>query len=425
MENPDSVGVSIDAGRLSEPPAQIPGVPIAMRSLELFAGAGGLALGISKAGFVHTGVVEWDRDACTAMQTNKHAGAEHIRDWPIMEADVREIGFSQFGDDIDLLAGGVPCQPWSQAGKHRGQNDRRNLFPEMIRAVRETRPKAVLVENVKGLLRQAFSNYFEYIVLGLSYPELTAKPQEAWERHLRRLEQHHSSKRTSGLEYNVAFRLLNAADYGVPQKRERVFLVAFRGDINAEWSFPDASHSMESLASAKWQTSEYWERHSIPSRLRPSPTSRDLAAIRRTDLFTANRLPWRTVRDALHGLPEPGSRGAKRWHNHTLVEGARAYPGHTGSPLDEPSKTLKAGDHGVPGGENTVVLTDGSMRYYSVREAARMQCFPDDYVFPGVWTESMRQLGNAVPVALAEIIANSIRQHLSCSCAKKGSRSAA
>jgi DNA (cytosine-5)-methyltransferase 1 len=396
-----------------------------MRSLELFAGAGGLALGISRAGFVHTGVVEWDHNACSSMLINKEKRAEHIHEWPIIEADVRQLKFSQFGDDIDLLAGGVPCQPWSLAGKHRGQDDRRNLFPEMIRAAREIRPKAILVENVKGLLRQAFATYFEYILLGLTYPELIAKPQEPWERHLRRLEQHHSSKRASSLEYKVAFRLLNAADYGVPQKRERVFLVAFRSDVHAEWSFPEPTHSRESLERAKWVTGEYWEKHLVSRRMRPSPTFRDLAAIRRADLFTANLLPWRTVRDAIQGLPEPGSRAAQKWPNHMLVEGARSYPGHTGSPQDEPSKTLKAGDHGVPGGENTLVRENGSVRYYSVREAARLQCFPDDYYFPGAWTESMRQLGNAVPVSLAEIVANSIRQHLLRSHAKEGNRTAA
>lgn len=396
-----------------------------MRSLELFAGAGGLALGISRAGFVHTGVIEWDHDACLSMVVNKDRKARYIRDWPIVEADVHTMRFSEFGEDLDLLAGGVPCQPWSLGGKHGGQYDKRNLFPEMIRAVRETRPKAVLVENVKGLLREKFATYFEYILLGLSYPELTSKNGEAWEQHLRRLERHHSSKRLSGLEYKVVFRLVNAANYGVPQKRERVFLVGFRNDISAEWAFPQPTHSQESLAMSKWTTGEYWDRHSISRKARPMPTARDIATSRKADLFSANLLPWTTVRDALSGLPGLGSRAAKEWANHLHVDGARSYPGHTGSPLDEPSKTLKAGDHGVPGGENTVICDDGSIRYYSVREAARIQCFPDDYFFPGAWTESMRQLGNAVPVRLAETVAKSIRQHLSRENARTGSRSAA
>lgn len=95
------------------------------------------------------------------------------------------------------------------------------------------------------------------------------------------------------------------------------------------------------------------------------------------------------------------------------MEGARIYKGHTGSPLDEPAKTLKAGDHGVPGGENMVAFPDGSVRYFTIRESARLQSFPDSYVFPGSWTESMRQLGNAVPVKLAHMLGQSIGKALS------------
>jgi len=98
--------------------------------------------------------------------------------------------------------------------------------------------------------------------------------------------------------------------------------------------------------------------------------------------------------------------------NHVGNPGARVYPGHTGSPLDEPAKTLKAGDHGVPGGENMLRRPDGTVRYFTVREAARLQTFPDAYHFQGAWTEAMRQLGNAVPVALARAVALRTRQLL-------------
>lgn len=391
-----------------------------MRSLELFAGAGGLALGASIAGFEHLGVVEWNSDACSSMSENKRRNLEYIRQWPIHEADVRSLRYSDFGTDIDLLAGGVPCQPWSQGGKHKGMNDQRNLFPEMIRAVRETQPKAVLVENVKGLLREAFSSYFEFILLSLTYPEMTAKQGEPWERHLKRLEQHHTSSKTGGLEYKTSFRLLNAADYGVPQRRERVFIVAFRSDLPVEWSFPEPTHSKEALAIAKWATGEFWDRHGISKRKRPKPEKRDLGVVAKSDLFSANKKPWLTIRDALVGLPEPTLRGSDEWSNHILMPGARSYAGHTGSPLDEPSKTLKAGDHGVPGGENTLVMENGTVRYLTVREAARIQSFPDKYVFPCAWTESMRQLGNAVPVRLAETVARSIHEHLSMHHANSG-----
>lgn len=116
--------------------------------------------------------------------------------------------------------------------------------------------------------------------------------------------------------------------------------------------------------------------------------------------------PWRTVRDAIADLPEigPGEQCCQ-FPNHFLNPGARAYAGHDGSPLDEPAKTLKAGDHGVPGGENTLRLPNGEVRYFSVRECARLQTFPDEWVLEGSWTEAMRQLGNAVPVRLAELVA--------------------
>ena len=114
------------------------------------------------------------------------------------------------------------------------------------------------------------------------------------------------------------------------------------------------------------------------------------------------------MRDALAGLPEPQIGGVPGWFNHELRTGARSYPGHTGSLLDEPSKAIKAGVHGVPGGENMLRYPDGRVRYYSVREAARIQCFPDRYEFDANWSESMRQIGNAVPVRLAQIVASSV-----------------
>lgn len=120
------------------------------------------------------------------------------------------------------------------------------------------------------------------------------------------------------------------------------------------------------------------------------------------------------MRDAISGLGNPGPTSV--WENHRAQPGAKSYPGHTGSPLDEPSKALKAGDHGVPGGENMLRRSDGSVRYYSVREAAKIQTFPDDWFFPVSWSESMRQLGNAVPVDLARVIAlsvgNKIKPHV-------------
>ena len=112
------------------------------------------------------------------------------------------------------------------------------------------------------------------------------------------------------------------------------------------------------------------------------------------------------------GLPNPETRYESPYYNHRLQSGAKAYPGHTGSSLDMPAKTLKAGDHGVPGGENMMIKDNGEFRYFTVRESARLQTFPDGYIFHGTWTETMRQLGNAVPVALAHVVASSVVEKL-------------
>lgn len=122
--------------------------------------------------------------------------------------------------------------------------------------------------------------------------------------------------------------------------------------------------------------------------------------------------PWRTVRDAIGDLPEPTLSGSGEHLNHVLQPGARSYPGHTGSHIDMPAKTLKAGGHGVPGGESMLLRVDGSIRYFSIRESARLQTFPDRYELHGAWGEAMRQLGNAVPVVLAQQVTGSVAEHL-------------
>ncbi len=381
-----------------------------MRSVELFAGAGGLAMGISDAGFTHEAVVEWDRWACDTIRENQRLGVEPVVNWPLHEADVRTFDYSHIGESPDLIAGGPPCQPFSLGGRHQGWNDERDMFPEMVRAIRELRPKAIIVENVKGLMRQAFARYFEYIILQISYPEVSLKRDEAWTDHLSRLKRHHVHGQRDGLFYRVVFRMLNAADYGVPQKRERVFIVGFRQDLEAEWSFPKATHSLDALLWDQWVTGEYWDRHKVPKEERPSlPPKLEGRISRLRTLFPSTEFPWTTVRDAISDLPDPEDFIlAAQIPNHKFNPGARSYHGHTGSPLDSPGKTLKAGDHGVPGGENMLTRPDGSVRYFTVRESARLQTFSDDYVFHGSWTETMRQLGNAVPVLLGRVIARDV-----------------
>ena len=384
-----------------------------MKSIELFSGAGGLAMGISNAGFRHQAMVEWDHHSCENIRQNQQLGIVPVVHWPLHEMDVRQFDFSDQKGPIDLLAGGPPCQPFSIGGKHRGSADERNMFPEVFRAVRELAPKAILVENVKGLLRETFAKFFEYIILQLSYPELVQRAGEDWSEHLSRLERFHTKGKERGLTYRVVYRLVNAADYGVPQKRERVIIVGFRSDLGLEWSFPAATHSQDELLRSQWVTGEYWERHQISRRHRPPmPERHESRAIRLACASLFPLSPWQTVRDAIADLPDPLKCKGHKVANHWVNPGARSYVGHTGSPLDEPAKTLKAGDHGVPGGENTLAFANGSVRYFTVREAARLQTFPDEFVFHGVWTESMRQLGNAVPVRLGETMAKDIKKHL-------------
>jgi len=379
-----------------------------MRAVELFVGAGGLAMGTSNAGFRHEVLVEWNKDACDTILANKARGVHPVADWPLVQADVTQFDFSSVAVGVDLLAGGPPCQPFSLGGKHRGHRDHRNLFPEMMRAVRELQPRAVLIENVKGLLRESFARYFEYIVLQLAHPELKPKDDERWESHWARLERHHTSGSKEGLSYRVVFQLLNSADYGVPQRRERLLIVGIRADQGVEFSFPEATHSREQLVHDQWVTGDYWDRHRVAKRKRPGPPRP--VSERCARAAGRQTKPWATVRDAISDLPDPERRPnkARAVTNHLFNPGARSYAGHTGSPLDEPAKTLKAGVHGVPGGENMLALPDGSVRYFTVREAARLQTFPDRYTFQGCWSEAMRQLGNAVPVHLGSAVATRI-----------------
>jgi DNA (cytosine-5)-methyltransferase 1 len=384
-----------------------------MKAIELFAGAGGLGMGVSLAGFSPVKVIEWDRWCCDTIRENQSRGFELVKSWPLFEGDVREVEFSALADKVELVTGGPPCQPFSLGGKHQGRLDVRDMWPEAVRAIRETRPRAFIFENVKGLMRESFAGYRSYIVHQLTYPELVRHNDEDWVQHLRRLERHDTAHPKGGLSYQVSYRVVNAADYGIPQRRERVIFVGFRSDLGIDWSFPDQTHSMDSLLWDQERSGVYWERHGPATRERGvSARTRDRAARLKA---RPEKAAWRTVRDAIGDLPDPELQPklSASVPNHKFQFGARSYPGHTGSPLDEPAKTLKAGVHGVPGGENMLAKPDGTVRYFSVRESARLQTFPDAYMFHGSWSETMRQLGNAVPVALAEILARDIHKRLS------------
>lgn len=394
-----------------------PAKPLSRKSVELFAGAGGLGIGLAQAGFVPQMVVEYNKWCCDTLRDNHRILGDDgrpkgERPWRVVEGDVRKVDFMQFAGKLDLISGGPPCQPFSLGGRHRAYDDARDMFPQAVRALREARPRAFVFENVKGLTRASFLSYFEYVKLQMEHPELVARPNEEWQEHLCRLEQHHTSTKRPGLHYQVVTKLLNSANYGVPQKRERVLFVGFRDDVDARWSFGPGDFTQEALV---WDQmfGDYWERHGVAKKDRVLE-GRALQLSKRLSVDEKpESLPWRTTRDAIGDLPDPErAKTSQMVSDHRFQPNAKAYPGHTGSYLDEPSKTLKAGVHGVPGGENMLRRADGSVRYFTVREGARIQTFPDGYKFHGAWTECMRQLGNAVPAELARVVGESVAARL-------------
>jgi DNA (cytosine-5)-methyltransferase 1 len=375
----------------------------AVVDLDLFAGAGGLAIGLEMAGFSPARLYELDKHSCATLRTNTKSPEAYLRG-KVYEEDVTKIEWAHVGGPIRLLASGTPCQPFSLGGKHLADHDGRNLFPEVTRAVRELRPAAVLLENVKGLLRKSFQPYFEYVLRQLACPSVGPKRRESWQNHNDRIRRHQCSAGYEP-EYHVEWRMLDAADFGVPQNRKRVFIVATRYDLPI-YRFPTSTHSREALAREQ-SSGEYWERHGLP---RPDIASSNGALF---DFHEENpRLPWVTVRDVFRQLPEAASCEQGAWMNHWLIPGARSYRGHVGSVYDWPSKTIKAGVHGVPGGENTVIEEDGTLRYYTLRETAKLQTFPDTYFFEGARIHVTRQVGNAVPCTLARVVAEPLHDLL-------------
>lgn len=376
-----------------------------MRSFEIFSGAGGLAKGLELAGFEHAAFVEFNKHACASLSAN-------FAPDKVFFGDIKDFDLQRL-EAVELVAGGPPCQPFSLGGKHKADQDSRDMFPHAIRAIEKLTPKAFIFENVKGLLRPGFSDYFDYIILRLTYPGFNAKFATSWQEHLAQLR---NVNRLSyiGTRYEVQFKLINAADYGIPQTRERVFIVGTRADLELSWSFPEPTHSEERLRWEMHVTGEYWQRHAVAAADRPrmeTTATKHLFRLKnRTGFFEPSLAPWKTVRDALHNVPDP--RTNHGIEDHLFKDGARSYPGHTGSDFDWPAKTIKAGAHGVPGGENMIRYADGSVRYLSVFEAKRIQTFPDSFKIQGAWGEAMRQIGNAVPVALAEVLGNQLAKTL-------------
>jgi DNA (cytosine-5)-methyltransferase 1 len=324
-------------------------------AIDLFSGAGGLTLGLQNAGWDVVASVEWDR----------LASATHRRNFPTVRhhaTDVRLIDWRPYRGSVGLVAGGPPCQPFSVSGKQQGESDERDMVPEFIRAVDETRPGAFMMENVKGLTLGRFRTYLDAAV-----------------------------ERLENLGYNVNVRVLNAADYGVPQRRERVFVVGFR---EGRFVFPEPTHG--------------------PGRPQPHMS----------------------VTEALQDVPPDDPNTAKVVYCKNPVLRKSPYAGMLlngkGRPLDlhAPALTIPAS----AGGNRTHLIDpDGVLLQYhrelqaggsprsgimpgcrrlTLRECARLQSFPDDFHFVGPKSKKFSQVGNAVPPVLAEAVARAIMQSL-------------
>lgn len=384
---------------------------IAPQSVELFAGGGGMALGMRSAGFRHHALVEWWAPAARVLRHNANLRPELWKPDQVYEADVRSV-HDVLGEPgtIALVAGGPPCQPFSLGGVHAGDTDGRNMFPAALDVVRRLRPRLVVFENVPGLLRPSFSPYLDYVKAQLRHPEITARPDELWNEHSARIL---ASKEAE--TYRVYQHDIDAADLGVPQNRRRVFIIGIRTDQHGAdtWGTNQiaATHSRDVLLHDQYVTGEYWLRHGLRPQAVPERMRAQVGRI--TAIGTPPGIePWRTLRDALANVPQPTSTVPDGWPNHYFISGARVYAKHNGSPLDLPSKTIKAGVHGVSGGEAMLRELDGSVRYLSIREAALIQGFPQDYEMPGYRSRVMGVIGNAVAVVVAQKLGTALRAHV-------------
>lgn len=373
-----------------------------MKSIELFSGAGGLALGLHMAGFQHQLLVEADHDAFETLRHNsENESITGISSWPLVHGKVESTDLTLF-TDTDLLAAGIPCQPFSNGGRRRGLDDGRNMFPTFANAVATMKPRVFLLENVNGLIHGQLAEHLEYAVLQLSNPGCSRRVAQTWREHMVQLR----SIPDDQTSYKVVYRVLNAPDYGVPQIRKRVFIVGFRRDLNFDWDFPGPTHSRDVLVgnrSPNFGSSDHYG--SLPSPCRKRHSASNLNGSQMA------KYAWTTVGETIRNLPRPGSDRAIAMQ-HIFIPGARPYRGHTGSTLDWPAKSLKAGVHGVGGGENMLLNKDGKVRYFTIRECAKLQTFPDSWSFEGARSSVTRQIGNAVPVELARVIAESISHAL-------------
>ena len=308
-----------------------------LTSVELCAGAGGQALGLEQAGFGHQALVEIDKHCCATLRHNRPA-------WNVIEEDLKlykEVCGTHRG--MDLLAGGLPCPPFSVAGKQLGENDERNLFNDALDIVDATRPRAVMIENVRGFLDAVFHDYRERL-----------------------------KSQLDKLGYRTDWRLLNASDYGVPQLRPRVVIVAIektRADL-FDWPEPN--------------------KHNPPT---VGETLRDLMAAR----------GWRGADDWAAKADEIAP---------TIVGGSKKHGGPDLGPTRARAAWATLGVEGRTIAPEAPDPFHNGMPRLTVPMVARIQGFPDDWHFTGAKTNAYRQVGNAFPPPVAEAVSRQIAKAL-------------
>lgn len=305
-----------------------------LTSIELCAGAGGQALGLESAGFTHMALVEIDRHCRETLALNRPA-------WHVAQdeqADLKHFDGTPYRG-IDLLAGGLPCPPFSIAGKQLGHEDERNLFPDALRIIDEARPQAVMIENVRGFLGAVFTDYRK-----------------------------HLKQQLSRLGYTTDWHLFNASDFGVPQLRPRVVIVAIQKDKADHFSWPTSSET--------------------------NPP---------------------TVGETLFDLmAERGWRGAAKWRNKadeiapTIVGGSKKHGGPDLGPTRAKRAWASLGVDGMGIANEAPDKDFVGMPRLTVRMVARLQGFPDNWAFAGRKTPAYRQVGNAFPPPVAEAVASRI-----------------
>lgn len=327
--------------------------------IELFAGAGGLALGLEQAGFTTKAVVEINKWATETLRTNRPK-------WNIIEDDIKNVAkkgiFSYLSDkNIDLLSGGYPCQSFSYAGKKLGLEDTRGtLFYNFAEILRETKPKMFLAENVKGLVTHDNGKTLEVML-----------------------------KVFEDAGYFVKYKVLNALDYKVAQKRQRIVIVGVRKDlqqnINKEYSFPKPYEKKLNLKDVL---------QNVPESECASYNEKKKEVLK----YVSPGGCWRDLPDEI----------AKEYMKSTYFMGG----GRTGIARklswNEPGLTVLC----TPSQKQTERCHPDEIRPFSIRENARIQSFPDEWVFKGPLSEKYKQIGNAVPVNMAKEIGISIIEHL-------------